>query len=145
MKKLDSWATGAVPIASSCFQGGASAQQQFWSTLHILVLRAKIDLQLWLRGRQLVQSQISVCIPNLPAQILALLMLFTKPYGPNACPQPLQEPSSHCPCMYVTSCHCLCEFNRSWQPVWRPACSLLHSRSLESSTLPTPDTNPTLS
>lgn len=78
-----------------------------------------------------MQSQISVCIPNLPAQILALLMLFTKPYSPNACPQPLQEPSSHCPCMYVTSRHCLSEFNRSWQPVCRPACSLLHLRSLE--------------
>lgn len=116
------------------FQGGAPTQQLIWSTLHIIVLRAEIDLQQWLRGRQAVQSQISVCIPNLPAQVLALLMLFTKPYGPNGFPSPCRSPPANIPvCMshLVTAS----EFNRFWQPVCRPACSLWYPKSLEYSLL----------
>lgn len=77
-----------------------------------------------------MQSQISVCIPNLPAQVLALLMLFTKPYGPNGFPSPCRSPPANIPvCMshLVTAS----EFNRFWQPVCRPACSLWYPKSLE--------------
>lgn len=50
-------------------------------------------------------------------------MLFTRLNSPNACPQPLLEPSRHCPCTPVASCQCLPEFNKSGQPVSRLACS----------------------
>lgn len=75
-----------------------------------------------------MQSRSPVCIPNLPAQVVALLMLFIKLSAPIACPQLLPEPSSHCPYTPVTSCQCLLEINRSGQPVYRLACSLLGSQ-----------------
>lgn len=45
-----------------------------------------------------MQSWGSVCILNLPAQVVALSMLFSKLHAPNACLQPLLEFSSHCIC-----------------------------------------------
>lgn len=106
-----------------CREG--STRPLFLSTLPIQVLcdesirrdDSQADSQ---RGHQAL-SAFPICLLG----VVALLMLFTKPDAPNACPRThTREPSNHCLWTPVTPCHGLPEFNSSEQPIYRLACSL---------------------
>lgn len=97
MRKQCSRATILWCTPNCCVVLRESSNPACLSTLHIRGSGMKSIC----RGDSQADSQRShgapVCIPNLPAQVAALLMLFTKHNALNTCPQPLLEPSSHCP------------------------------------------------